>query len=61
MWKYILFDCNNRPEQLLRAQEMALEAGVGELHFVNTQLGLKSSRIYGLEDILRLPDLPEGR
>lgn len=59
VWKYILFDCNNRPEQLLRAQEMALEAGVGELHFVNTQLGLKSSRIYGLEDIPRLPGLPE--
>ena len=39
IWKYILFDCNNSPEQLIRAQELAAEAGVQEILFVNTQLG----------------------
>jgi len=51
IWKYILFDCNNSPEQLVRAQEMAAEAGVQEILFVNTQLGLKSSKTYSLDDI----------
>lgn len=51
VWKYILFDCNNSPQQLIRAQEMAAEAGVQEIHFVNTQLGLKASTILSLEQI----------
>ncbi|MCV2887780.1 hypothetical protein OE747_05485 [Ruegeria sp. XHP0148] len=54
IWKYILFDCNNSPAQLIRAQELAAEAGVQELLFINTQLGLKSSRILSLEDIPRV-------
>lgn len=51
VWKYILFDCNNSPEQLVRAQEMAAEAGVQELLFVNTQLGLKASTILTLDQV----------
>lgn len=54
IWKYILFDCNDSPEQLLRAQELAAEAGVQEIHFVNTQLGLKASKVFTLEQIPRL-------
>ena len=54
IWKYILFDCNSAPEQLLRAQEMALESGVREILFVNTQLGVKLSKIHALEDIPQL-------
>lgn len=51
VWKYILFDCNNSPEQLIKAQHLAAEAGVQELHFVNTQLGPKSSKVYALDEI----------
>ncbi|WP_406651272.1 4Fe-4S cluster-binding domain-containing protein (plasmid) [Aliisedimentitalea scapharcae] len=51
IWKYILFDCNNSPEQLIRAQEMAAEAGVQEILFVNTQLGPKSSKVFSLDEI----------
>jgi hypothetical protein len=54
IWKYILFDCNNAPEQFVRAQELAVEAGVGTLLFVNTQLGLRSSRLYTPETIPRI-------
>lgn len=51
IWKYILFDCNSAPEQLVRAQEMAAEADVNELLFVNTQLGLRLSQVHTLADI----------
>ena len=51
IWKYILFDCNDSPEQLLKAQTLAAEAGVQELLFVNSQLGLRASKIFNLEDI----------
>ncbi|MHB1036363.1 MAG: radical SAM protein [Pirellulales bacterium] len=44
-WKYVLFSHNDSREQLLRAQEMAVEAGVSRLEFVITQLGDKSTRI----------------
>jgi hypothetical protein len=37
VWKYVLFEHNSAPETLLRAQEMALEAGVAELVFVLTR------------------------
>lgn len=57
IWKYILFDCNNSPEQLIRAQEMAAEAGVQELLFINTQLGLKASSVLSLDQI---PQLDNG-
>lgn len=53
VWKYILFDCNDRPEQLIRAQDLASEAGVQEIHFVNTQLGLKASTVHTLDQIPR--------
>lgn len=51
VWKYILFDCNSSPEQLVKAQHLAAAAGVQELMFVNTQLGLKLSKIFTLSQI----------
>ena len=51
IWKYILFNHNDAPEQLQRAQELAQEAGVTDLVFVITQLGPKSSRIFDAEQI----------
>lgn len=53
IWKYILFDSNDSPDQLVKAQELAAEAGVRELLFVNTQLGLRASGVYTLDQIPR--------
>lgn len=39
VWKYVVFEHNDQPAQLLRAQELALEAKVTELRFVLTQMG----------------------
>lgn len=39
VWKYVVFEHNDLPAQLLRAQELALEAKVTELRFVLTQMG----------------------
>ena len=53
VWKYVLFRHNDSPEQLLKAQEMALEAQISELRFIITQLGPLSTRIVDEEDIPR--------
>jgi hypothetical protein len=53
VWKYVLFRHNDRPEQLLAAQELAHEARVGELRFVITQLGPMSTQIVTEDDIPR--------
>lgn len=53
VWKYVLFRHNDRPEQLLAAQALALEAQVTELRFVITQLGPMSTLIVSDEDIPR--------
>lgn len=45
VWKYILFEHNDSNEQLIRAQEMARDAGVDELHFVFTRNGPASRRV----------------
>ena len=39
VWKYVIFEHNDQPEQLLKAQELAIQAKVTEMHFVLTQLG----------------------
>ena len=39
VWKYVVFEHNDREEQLLKAQELALEAKVTEMRFVLTELG----------------------
>jgi len=54
VWKYVLFRHNDSPEQLLKAQEMALEAQLSELRFIITQLGPMSTRIVDEVDIPRL-------
>jgi hypothetical protein len=53
VWKYVLFRHNDRPEQLLAAQELAREAQVTELRFVVTQLGPMSTLIVDDGDIPR--------
>lgn len=57
IWKYIVFAHNDTPEQLIRAQELALEAGVSELDFVLTQLGPKSTKI---TDYSQIPCINNG-
>jgi hypothetical protein len=39
VWKYVVFEHNDQPEQLLKAQELAIQAKVTEMRFVLTQLG----------------------
>jgi len=53
VWKYVLFRHNDRPEQLLAAQALALEAQVTELRFIITQLGPMSTLIGAEDDIPR--------
>jgi hypothetical protein len=45
VWKYVVFSHNDSNQQLLRAQELALDAKITTLRFVLTQLGPTSSRI----------------
>jgi hypothetical protein len=42
VWKYVVFEHNDQPEQLLRAQELAIQAKVTEMRFVLTQSGPQS-------------------
>jgi hypothetical protein len=56
-WQYIIFEHNDTDEQLLRAQELAREAGITRLYFVVTCLGPASKRIFEKSDI---PILPGG-
>lgn len=51
VWKYVVFSHNDSDDQLLRAQELALEAKVTKLRLVLTQLGPTSSRIMEREDV----------
>jgi hypothetical protein len=39
VWKYVVFEHNDQPEQLLKAQELAIQAKITEMRFVLTQLG----------------------
>lgn len=54
VWKYVVFEHNSAPEQLLAAQRMALEAGVAELVFVLTRNGPVARDIRVPEDVPRL-------
>ena len=54
VWKYVVFDHNDSPEALLRAQELALEAKITEMRFVRTQLGPMSSQVIEESDIPKL-------
>jgi wyosine [tRNA(Phe)-imidazoG37] synthetase (radical SAM superfamily) len=54
VWKYVLFRHNDSPEQLSKAQELAIDAQVTELRFIITQLGPLSTRIIDESDIPRV-------
>jgi hypothetical protein len=45
VWKYVIFEHNDAPEQMLAAQEMGQEFGLDELVYVFTSLGPMSKRI----------------
>ncbi len=54
VWKYVIFEHNSSPEILLKAQRMALEAGVSELVFVLTRNGPAPKHIRFPSDVPRL-------
>ncbi|HSM15020.1 MAG TPA: hypothetical protein VLA66_13215, partial [Thermoanaerobaculia bacterium] len=58
VWKYILFEHNSSPENLLAAQRMALDAGISELTFVFTRNGPASRTLCAPEDVPRLDPGP---
>lgn len=58
VWKYVLFEHNASPETLLKAQRMALEAGVSELVFVLTRNGPAPRDIRFPSDVPRLEPGP---
>ena len=55
LWKYVLFDHNDAPEHLERAQILAREAGIDELVFVFTRSGPRSRRVQHPSQIAVLP------
>ena len=57
VWKYVLFAHNSDPEELAKAQRMAVETGIREMRFVFTRNGPVAGGISGFED---LPSPPEG-
>jgi hypothetical protein len=58
VWKYVIFKHNSSPETLLKAQRMALEAGVAELVFVITRNGPAPADIRAPSDVPRLQPGP---
>lgn len=51
VWKYVIFEHNSSPETLLKAQRMALDAGVSELVFVVTRNGPAPRNICSPSDV----------
>lgn len=58
VWKYVIFGHNSSPETLLKAQQMALDAGVSELVFVLTRNGPAPRHIRFPSDVPRLEPGP---
>jgi hypothetical protein len=58
VWKYVLFEHNSSPDNLLKAQQMALDAGVSELVFVLTRNGQAPRDICSPADVPRLQPGP---
>ena len=58
VWKYVIFEHNSSPESLLKAQRMALDAGVSELVFVITRNGPAPRQIRFPSDVPRLKPGP---
>ena len=54
IWKYVLFAHNSSPETLVRAQEMARDAGVSELVFVITRNGPRAPGVDAPCDVPRI-------
>lgn len=58
VWKYVIFEHNSSRETLLKAQQMALDAGVSELVFVLTRNGPAPRDICVPSDVPRLEPGP---
>ena len=58
VWKYVIFEHNASPENLLKAQQMALDTGVSELVFVLTRNGPAPRRIRFPSDVPHLEPGP---
>jgi hypothetical protein len=58
VWKYVIFEHNSSPETLMKAQKMALDAGVSELVFVITRNGPAARHIRFPSDVPRLDGGP---
>lgn len=58
VWKYVIFEHNASPASLLKAQRMALDAGVSELVFVLTRNGPAPRDICFPSDVPRLDPGP---
>jgi hypothetical protein len=58
VWKYVIFEHNASRETLLKAQQMALDAGVSELVFVLTRNGPAPRYICVPSDVPRLEPGP---
>ncbi len=51
VWRYTVFEHNDKPEQLLEAQRLAREAGIGQMLFVLSSNGPMSNRMVRAEQI----------
>jgi hypothetical protein len=51
IWRYILFNHNDKPDQLRKAFEIASEFGVHELRFVFTHKGMWSTDLTSAEEL----------
>lgn len=54
VWKYVLFEHNADPEQLVRAQHLAHEGRIDEIVFVFTRNGPRATRVERPEDVPRV-------
>jgi len=54
VWKYILFEFNDSYEELVRAQEKAMELGVDEIKFIITHTKYRSKR-FSIENTQEIP------
>jgi hypothetical protein len=64
VWRYVLFEHNDSPEQLREAWKLASEARVGELRFIFTHTGPSSRSIRNTDDLcsaLETAGIPSAR
>ncbi len=58
VWKYVIFEHNDKPDNLLKTQELAARAGISKIVFVITCLGPYSKKIFDADQIPRIKNGP---